>query len=129
MNRPGIFLDRGMRCESRKSATTLYAYGGKEPLPLLRTYTADVMLAGDGTGCRADFVVVKGDGRTLLGRGSPMDLDILRVGPVQASSVSGGLDGDICGRYSALFNGVGLLKGYELRLHIDDSVKPVAQHV
>ena len=33
------------------------------------------------------------------------------------------------GRYSALFNGVGLLKGCELKLHIDDSVKPVAQHV
>ena len=71
----------------------------------------------------------QGDGRTLLGRGTAMDLDILRVGPVQANSVSGGLDGDIRGRYSALFNGVGLLKGYELKLFIDDSVKPVAQHV
>ena len=28
-----------------------------------------------------------------------------------------------------MFNGVGLLKGCELKLHIDDSVKPVAQHV
>ena len=38
---------RGIRCESRKSSTTLYAYGGKEPLPTLGTFTADVMLAGD----------------------------------------------------------------------------------
>ena len=87
------------------------------------------MLAGDETGCRANFVVVKGDGRMLLGRGTAMDLDILRVSPIQANSVSGGLDGDVRGRYSALFNAVGLLKGYELKLHIDDSVKPVAQHV
>lgn len=124
------FLEqRGIRCESRKSATTLYAYGGKEPLPTLGTFTADVMLAGDETGCRADFVGVKGDGHMLLGCGTVMDLDILRVGPVQANSVSRRLDGDIRGRYSALFNGVGLLKGYELKLHIDDSVKPVAQHV
>ena len=78
---------RGIRCESRKSATTLYAYGGKEPLPTLGTFTADVILAGDETGCRADFVVVKGDGRTLLGRETGMDLDILRVGPVQGNSV------------------------------------------
>ena len=120
---------REIRCESRQSATTLYAYGGKEPLPTLGTSTADVLLAGDETGCRADFVVVKGDGCTLLGRGTAMDLDILCVGPVQANSVSRGLDGDIRGRYSALFNGVGLLKGCELKLHIDDSVKPVAQHV
>ena len=120
---------RGIMCESRKSATTLYAYGGKEPLPILGTLTADVMLAGDETGCRANFVVVKGDGRTLLGCGTAMDLDILRIGPVQANSVSGGLDSDIRGRYSTLFNGVGLLKGYELKLHIDDSVKPIARHV
>ena len=120
---------RGFRCESRKSATTLYDNGGKEPLPILGTFTADVMLAGDETGCRADFMVVKGDDRTLLGRGTEMDLEILRVGPVQANSVSGGLDSHIRGRYSALFNGVGLLKEYELKLHIDDSVKPVAQRV
>ena len=120
---------RGIRCESRKSATTLYPYGGKEPLPTLGTFTADVMLAGDETGCRADFVVVKGDSRTLLGRGTAMVLDILRVGPAEANSVSRGLDGDIRRRYSALFNGVGRLKGYELKLHIEDSVKPVAQHV
>ena len=89
------------------------------------------MLAGDETGCRADFMVVKGDGHTLLGRGTAMDLDILRVCPVQANSVSGGLVSDIRGRYmySALFNRVELLKGYQLKLHIDDSVKPVAQHV
>ena len=104
-----------------------YAYGGKEPLPTLGTFTADVMLAGDETGCRADFVVVKGDGRILLGRGTAMDLDILRIGPVQANSASGGLDSDIRGRYSALFNGVGLLKGHHL--HIADSGKPVAKHV
>ena len=61
--------------------------------------------------CYANFVVGKGDGRTPLGRGMAMDLHILRIGPVQANSVSGGLDGDIWGRYSALFNGVGLLKG------------------
>ena len=58
-----------------------------------------------------------------------MDLYILPVGPVQANSVSGRLDGDICRRYSALFNSVGLLKGYELKLHIAVLVKPVAQHV
>ena len=63
------------------------------------------MLGGDENRCWADFVVGKGDGR-----GMAMDLHILRIGPVQANSVSGGLDGDICGRYSALFNNVGLLK-------------------
>ena len=49
---------------------------------------------------------------------------------MQASSVGGGqLHGDIREKYKHLFSGVGLLKGNELKLHVDESVKPVAQHV
>ena len=38
-------------------------------------------------------------------------------------------DQDIRDKYKELFTGVGLLKGYELKLHIDTFVKPVAQPV
>ena len=38
-------------------------------------------------------------------------------------------DQDIRDKYKELFNGVGLLKGYELKLNVDTSVKPVAQPV
>ena len=103
---------RGIRCEARKSATILYAYGGKEPLPTLGPFTADVMLAGDEAGCQADVVVVKGDGRTLLGRGTAMDLDILRVGPFQAHSVSGELETAIFAGDTVLCSmALGCLKG------------------
>ena len=36
---------------------------------------------------------------------------------------------DIRRRYWDLFTGIGLLKGYELKLHVDDTVKPLAQPV
>ena len=121
---------KGINCESRMSARELFAYGGAEPLPTLGTFTADVSLTGNKSGCRADFVVVKGDGRTLLGRETAEILNLLRVGPFQANNVvSEGLESCIRGKYKALFTGVGLLKGYELKLHIDESVKPVAQPV
>ena len=97
------------------------------PIPL-KTFTADVMVAGAETGCKADLVVVDVVGRTLLCRETAVELVILHIGPVQANSVSGGIGSDICGRYSDLINGVGLLKRYELKLHFDESVKPVAQH-
>ena len=58
----------GIKCESRKSARELFAYGGTEPLPTLGTFTADVMLTENNTHCRADFMVAKGNGRTLIGR-------------------------------------------------------------
>ena len=38
-------------------------------------------------------------------------------------------EADIKEKYKELFNGVGLLRGYELKLNIDNSVKPVAQPV
>ena len=39
------------------------------------------------------------------------------------------LESDIREKYKDLFTGIGLLKGYKLKLHVDDSVKPVAQHI
>ena len=119
-----------IKCESRKAAKELFAYGSTEPLPTLGTFTADVMLAGSNVRCGADFVVVKGNGRTLLGRKTAEVLSLLRVGPSQANSVtSGQLESDIQEIYKGLFTGVGLLRDYELKLHTDESVKPVAQHV
>ena len=57
-------------------------------------------------------------------------LNLLFIGPLQANNVtSGQLESDIQAKYKSLFSGVGLLKGYELKLHVDESVKPVAQHV
>ena len=125
-----LLKQKGIKCESRKSARELFAYGGTEPLPTLGTFTADVTRAGMENGSKADFVVVKGDGRTLLGRETAEVLSLLRIGPLQANCVaSGQMNGDIREKYKHLFSGVGLLKGYELKLHVDESVKPVVQHV
>ena len=84
---------KGIKCESRKSARELFAYGGMEPLSTLGTCTADVMLNGNSNRCRADFVVVKGDDRTLLGHETAEILNLLHIGPFQANNVdSGGLE-------------------------------------
>ena len=117
-----------IKCESRKTARELYAYGSTEPLPTLGTFTADVVLAhNNNTGCTADFVVIEGEGRTLLGRETAEVLNLLFIGLLQANNVtSGQLESDIRAKYKSLFSGVGLLKGYELKLHVDESVKPVA---
>ena len=60
----------------------------------------------------------------------PEVLNLLHSGPFQADNVdSGGLESCIREKYKAMFTGIGLLKGYEFKLHIDESVKPVAQPV
>ena len=55
-------------------------------------------------------------------------LGSLRLGPSHAVNVVN-TEGDIKEKYRERFNGVGLLRDYELKLNIDNSVKPVAQPV
>ena len=78
----------------------------------LKTFTADLIVAGGETECKTDFVVVEAVVPTLLGRETAVELNILCTGPVQANSVSGEIDSDIRGRYSDLSKGVGLLNAY-----------------
>ena len=77
----------GVQCESGRSAKVLFVCGGTEPLPTLETFSASVVSTGSNAKCQADFVVVKSDGRTLLGRKTAEVLSLLHVGPLQANSV------------------------------------------
>ena len=74
-------------------------------------------------------------GRCLLGYSIATDLGILRVR--QADTVNTGncntVDESFVGRikaiYPSVFQGIGKLKNYQLKLHIDPSVTPVVQKV
>nr|XP_039266286.1 uncharacterized protein K02A2.6-like [Styela clava] len=117
-------------CNSRKcSIPSLYAYGSTKPLQVLGTFTANVFVLNNESKCRTDFVVVKGNCQTLLGKEAATKLNVLRVGPVNAVS-SKTIDTsncDIFSKYGKLFEGIGLLKDYKLTLNIDKTVKPIAQ--
>lgn len=120
-----------IQCKTRKEAKVLFAYGNTKPLPTLRTFTAHVMRTDTDTTVEADFVVIDRDGRTLLCRDTAKKLNLLRIGPtysVNSVEVETTYQ-HIRDKYKELFNGVGLLKGYELKLNVDISVKPVAQPV
>ena len=54
---------------------------------------------------------------------------MLRVGPDVCSLTAEGSDADIREKYIEVFTGVGKLKDFQLKLHIEDDVKPVAQPV
>ena len=117
-----------VKCQTRKQAKTLFPHGNTEPLPTLGTFTADITSVDTGPSCKTDFVVINGDGRSLLCRETAEKLDLLRVGPTHiVNSVSA--DADIKEKYTELFDGVGFLKGYELKLNIGYSVKQGAQPV
>ena len=57
-------------------------------------------------------------------------LNLLCIGPLHVNSVVGEcMAADIREEYKDLFRGVGLLKDYELNLHIDESMRPITQQV
>ena len=77
------------------------------------------------------ILVTQGQGRCLLGSSAAKRLQVLRVGPelgdvANVFSASGGIDG-IVDHFPKVFSGVGKLPGYQLKLHINPEVGPVAQ--
>ena len=65
------------------STTKIFAYGSKQPLPLLGTFKATVTANRQQT--TAKFHVTKGSSGTLLGKKTAEYLDLLRVGQVETA--------------------------------------------
>ena len=117
----------GIECNSRKIEKYLYPYES-EPLKVIGMFTAEVLCKDTDLSCEAEFTVIQKDGRPLLSRITAEKLGVLRVGPVHGVVCATDYTTEIHGLYPKLFDGtVGRLKDFELRLHIDESVKPVAQ--
>ena len=61
-------------------------------------------------------------------RDTAIDLGLLHIGPININSVSSEKSTQsIVNKYGEIFNGVGKLKEFEMEIHIDLAVKPVAQ--
>ena len=115
---------RGIAGELKGTTKKLYPYGSKEPLACAGVFQARAKAADREV--KADFVVVNGHDRGLLGRATAQQLGVLKLGPEAVNTVNTEAD-DIVQQYPECFNGLGKLKNFELKIHIDESVKPVAQ--
>ena len=111
----------------------MFAYGQKEPIDVAGTFTTEIVCEANGEKCTDEFTVMKGNGKPLLGKKTAEKLKVLRVGPERKGTVytvtEEGSDSNIWEEYTDIFTGVGKLKDYQLKLHIDKKVKPVAQPV
>ena len=113
----------------RDSRVKIYAYGSKTPLPVKGIFKANVSTSQLQT--QADFVVVENlHAGSLLGKKTATDLGLLRVGPEYLSMVHqsvGTAVHAIVKKHDAVFNGVGKLKDYQLKVHLNLDITPVAQ--
>jgi transposase InsO family protein len=115
-----------IQCSNRKDEREIYAYGQSKPLKTLGTFTSMVRCDDTQTVSEESFVVIKGEGKSLLGRRTAERLGVLRIGPSESINLVSENE-DITGKFENVFKGVGKLKGQKVKLHIDPKVRPVAQ--
>lgn len=104
----------------------LYSYGSEQPLPCLGKFQAQVQVANQETW--ADFIVIDGTDRALLGRHTAQELGILKLGSPTVHTIRTSTAVEVEDNYADCFDKLGKLKGYQARIHVDESVKPVAQN-
>lgn len=102
----------------------LYSYGSDTPLEVLGKFTCEIYLnvKSQSESVQAEFYVVKGNSVSLLGKTAAIQLGVLKLGIYSINE-------DIRGKYSDCFKGVGKLKDFKLKLHINSKVEPVAQRM
>ena len=116
----------------------VYAYASVQPLQLKGKYFFNVQVPQTHKSLYTEFYVMCGKAATLLGREASELLGVLRVGVSINScdvksdsmeSLTNSLDRKalLKSKFPKVFQGLGKLKGYQLKLHIDESVQPVAQ--
>ncbi|XP_064651664.1 uncharacterized protein K02A2.6-like [Lineus longissimus] len=114
----------------RASNSKVFTYCATEPLTILGKCA--LRLQAGRACCVADFIVIPGDQSTLLGRPTSEKLNLLKVG-YEVNACDAGKEvhsilHSLRKKYPQVFTGLGKLKNYLLKLHIDQNVKPVAQH-
>ena len=116
---------KGVKCESQAASPDkkLYPYASNQPLPVKGSFKCTVAVCDRST--RAEFLVIKGRGISLLGKVTATELGVLKVGINIAAVTTKAHDLKL--QYPEVFEGVGKLKDKQISLDIDPTVKPVAQ--
>ena len=128
-----------IKCESRVAPPNrkLWAYGADQALSLKGLFSCEASISGKSV--PAEFIVIKGKGVPLLGKVTAMELGVLKIGvdaansPPHTTAVASIDERTKSGstqfhkQFPDVFKAVGKLKTEQVKLHIDPSVKPVAQ--
>ncbi|KAK3705569.1 hypothetical protein QZH41_000258 [Actinostola sp. cb2023] len=114
------------RPDLKKTSMEIYGYQSKEPLHVLgklrTTVESKIKIIED------KLYVVKASCGSLLSWKASHDLSLLQtVQQVTENSKPTEKPTELIDEYEGLFQGLGKLKNYQIKLHIDESVPPVAQ--
>ena len=112
----------------KKSQLKIFPYGSDKPLDLLGSYSTSVQVAGKEFP-NIIFHVVSGQSGCLLGKNTAVELGLIQfnIPPSLVNNVETSNLEELLDKYKGTFEGLGKLKDYQLKLHIDRDVHPIAQ--
>ena len=108
----------------------VFTFASVEPLLLKGKCSLSVAVPQTGKRIVTDFFVTPGKAATQLGQSASESLGVLRVG-VSANSCDVKPDRKVLlkEKFPNAFKGLGKLKGYQLKLHVNENTVPVAQPI
>ncbi|XP_068712222.1 uncharacterized protein [Montipora foliosa] len=116
--------------ELLKTDRKVYAYASQEPLKLSEKCILNICVPDTQTSFKTEFFVMPGSADKLLGKISSEELGVLKVGvSVNACESRNVTDKKavLKTKYPKVFTGLGKLKNFQLKLHVDESVTPIVQ--
>ena len=119
--------ENGLTVSLQPCRQALFAYGGKEPLPLVGKFVEPTTVKG--VTLDTTFVVIQGEEEILLGRKSSDAFRILTLPTTENIFYSTHEDVKeaVQRKFQEVFTGIGTLGDYEVKINVDPAVTPVAQ--
>ena len=119
------FLQLEIQPKLTLSKSKLFTYGSKEPMHIIGKFSA--VIEANNKCTTATFHVTHGTNGCLLSYQTASDLNLmtLNVNSVNDNDII--TVAEIGKRFPTLFSGIGKLEDFQAKLHIDESVVPVAQ--
>ena len=113
-------LNRSKPTHLDKDTCHIFAYGSQSRLTSLGKFEA--IIGGNGRQTKSTVHVLKDEHGSLLSFATASKLGLVDV---KVNAVV--TDPSLIDQYPSVFQGIGNLKNYEVKLHIDEIVTPVAQ--
>jgi len=113
-----VLKKKKIKCKSWKSNKKLSPDGSEEPLNTPGEFEAE--LCYKDRQCAARFVVMEEKARPILSQQTSKMLAILKI---EINSVS---EENVLKEFDGIFVGVGKLGTFQAKLHVDESVQPIA---
>ena len=118
-------VNKDCRIKLQPDSCKIFAYGSNIQLTTLGKFES-IIKANDRQ-VTSTFHVLKGTHGSLLSFRTASNLDLVDVKIRNVTTPGDITKSALIHQYPSVFQGVGKLKDYELKLHIDETVTPVAQ--